>query len=148
MDKCPNEPETKNGFQDEDGCPDTPPPTKLDMLAKRVNFAFNSAAITADTQAVLKEVAQYMKEEPGITKVEVGGHTDNKGNAKFNKGLSQKRADAIIAALIKLGVEKPRLEAVGYGMEHPLVDADTDEARAQNRRVEFKVLTGAPAKPY
>ena len=73
--------------------------------------------------------------------LEVQGHTDNKGSEKKNKKLSETRANAVVQYLIKKGVAKDRLRAVGYGSEMPIADNNTAEGRAENRRVELVPFT-------
>lgn len=68
---------------------------------------------------------------------EVQGHCDNQGSDKVNDPLSQKRSEAIVNALVKLGVDEFNLKAVGKGSHEPVADNSTEEGRAKNRRVEF-----------
>lgn len=68
---------------------------------------------------------------------EVQGHCDNQGSDKVNDPLSQKRSEAIVNALVKLGVDEFNLKAVGKGSHEPVADNSTEEGRVKNRRVEF-----------
>ncbi|MBN1625166.1 MAG: OmpA family protein, partial [Deltaproteobacteria bacterium] len=68
------------------------------------------------------------------------GHTDNKGSAAYNKTLSQKRANTVKDYIISKGIGKDRLSAVGYGLERPAASNDTEEGRAENRRVELNSI--------
>ena len=77
-----------------------------------------------------------MDKDPSL-KFEVQGHCDNTGSDKVNDPLSQKRAEAIVARLVELGISADRLTAVGKGSHEPIADNSTDEGRAKNRRVEF-----------
>jgi OOP family OmpA-OmpF porin len=78
-----------------------------------------------------------LNNNPGMN-VELQGHTDNRGTKKFNQALSEKRAVAVMDYLIKKGIAPSRLTAVGYGFSRPMASNDTDQGRAQNRRVELK----------
>jgi outer membrane protein OmpA-like peptidoglycan-associated protein len=109
-------------------------------LSKKVNFANDSAAITADSSSLLQEIALTLKEHPELTRVEIQGHTDNSGTPAYNKRLSQERAEAVRNALVSLGVETSRLTAVGYGQEKPLGPNSSDAAKAKNRRVQLLIL--------
>ena len=143
VDKCPNEPETKNGYKDEDGCPDVPPVVVKDkeiIILEKVFFEFNKADIKAESHEVLNAVAQVLKDYPDIVKVQVEGHTDDVGSNGKNLRLSQRRADSVVAYLVGKGTDKSRLVAKGYGESSPLIKETTEEARAKNRRVEFKIL--------
>jgi OmpA-OmpF porin, OOP family len=203
QDKCPDEPEDKDGFQDEDGCPDLdndadgvpdgqdkcpleagpaenggcPDADKdrdgivdrLDAcpeepgvpeekgcakkykmvvvkkdrieIKKQINFGTGSAKIIgAQSQAILKDVATVLKDMPVIKKVRIEGHTDSQGADTANLRLSQKRADAVMAQLIKLGVDPGRLDAVGYGETKPIASNATKVGRAENRRTEFNIV--------
>jgi OmpA-OmpF porin, OOP family len=72
--------------------------------------------------------------------VEISGHTDNVGNAKANKTLSEKRAQACRNYIVSKGIDKKRLDAVGFGDQHPIASNDGEEGRQKNRRIEAKEL--------
>jgi OOP family OmpA-OmpF porin len=155
-DSCPDKPETVNKFKDDDGCPDEAPkpaPRRRARLTadkvvidQAIKFKTDSAEIEAESEPILKDVLGVMKENPDIDFVEVAGHADKRGGDAKNKELTQKRADAVMAALEKDGIDKNRMRAVGYGSYCPEDPAETDEAYTKNRRVEFVVLrrAGAP----
>ncbi len=77
-----------------------------------------------------------MEQDPSL-KFEVQGHCDNTGSDAVNDPLSQKRAEAIVARLVEMGIAKDRLSADGKGSHEPIADNSTEEGRAKNRRVEF-----------
>jgi len=106
-------------------------------LRKKVHFQHDSAELLPDSHALIQEAAQVLKERTNIQLVEIQGHTDNTGNAAYNKRLSQERADAVMKTLIDLGVEASRLTAMGYGQERPLVPNVSNANRARNRRVQL-----------
>jgi outer membrane protein OmpA-like peptidoglycan-associated protein len=70
-------------------------------------------------------------------KIEVQGHTDNRGSANYNKGLSNRRAGSVMKYLVSHGVSPDRLTSQGYGFDRPLVPNTSDQNRALNRRVQF-----------
>jgi OOP family OmpA-OmpF porin len=80
-----------------------------------------------------------MQANPSL-RLEVQGHTDNKGSAAYNKKLSQKRADSVMDYIVKKGIGKERLSAMGYGLEKPAASNDTETGRAENRRVELSPI--------
>lgn len=141
-DRCPNEPETKNGFQDDDGCPDEVPSAVKRFTGRiaGVTFALGSVTIDESSDWVLDAAARVLKNNPTV-KLEIAGHTDDTGTQDKNTKLSQARADAVKAYLVAKGVEAERLTAVGYGPDRPVDSGKTPQARARNRRVEFKILT-------
>lgn len=115
-----------------------------DDLVKALNlmniyFDTGSATITRDSMETLTTAANAIKQAPAGTRIEIGGHTDNTGDAAANMTLSQQRADAVVAKLGELGVAAGTLSAKGYGQEKPRASNDTEEGRAQNRRIEFAV---------
>ena len=70
----------------------------------------------------------------------LAAHTDDIGGANYNIKLSQKRAESVKNYLVKQGIAIDRLESEGFGMNEPLVPNDSEENRAKNRRVEFRIL--------
>lgn len=104
----------------------------------RLTFETGAATLKPESQEQLKNIAEILKAYPAVN-IKLGGYTDNTGNAASNLKLSQDRANSVRAELEKLGVDKGRLEAEGYGQEHPVASNDTEEGRAQNRRISIRV---------
>lgn len=104
----------------------------------KVNFANFSTDIALNSRGGLKRIAALAKTCPGVT-IEVAGHSDNFGDARINKDLSQRRASAVVQFLIREGVPPSSLNAVGYGQEQPIAPNTTAEGRRLNRRVEFHI---------
>lgn len=109
-------------------------------IHQQVQFENNSAAIRPQSHALLAEVADVLIRHPQLVRVEVQGHTDDRGTKAHNQALSQQRAEAVRAYLIQAGVEPERLVAVGYGPSRPLMPNITPTAREKNRRIEFAIL--------
>ena len=84
------------------------------------------------------EIAKLVQQNADL-KLRVEGHTDNQGNAATNQALSEKRAQAVVDYLVRAGLPASRFTAVGYGSARPVATNDTDEGKAQNRRIEFVV---------
>ena len=104
-----------------------------------VTFDNAKATIRPESFPLLDSVVEFMVHKKSA-RVEISGHTDNVGNAKANKALSEKRAQACRNYIVSKGIDKKRLDAVGYGDEHPIAPNDTDEGRQKNRRIEAKEL--------
>ena len=104
-----------------------------------VNFETGSANLTANSKYELDNVIELLSSYKEL-RIELGGHTDNVGDASANQSLSQARAEAVRVYLRSNGVLDSRLRAVGYGQTRPVESNDTAEGRAQNRRTEFKIL--------
>lgn len=104
----------------------------------RLHFDTGKATLKPESQEQLKNIAEILKAYPKVT-IKIGGYTDNTGDPKANVTLSQQRADAVMAELVKLGVAADRLKAEGYGQEHPIADNSTEEGRAKNRRIDLRV---------
>jgi outer membrane protein OmpA-like peptidoglycan-associated protein len=165
LDKCPKEPEDKDGFEDIDGCPEldndsdgitdqndkcpdisgtvenngcpkTEEISRIPRILQGMNFETDKAVPLASSYPILDDIAKSLLEWPDV-KIEIQGHTDNVGTAEYNKDLSQQRAETIRNYLIEKGVSSDRLTAVGYGSEKPITDNSTDEGLAKNRRVEL-----------
>lgn len=109
------------------------------VVLKGVTFLPGSATLTADAKTVLDGAAASLSADKSL-KVELGGYTDSQGKDAANLALSQKRADSARQYLISKGVEGERLTAKGYGEASPIADNNTVEGRAENRRVELKVV--------
>lgn len=162
LDKCPNTPAGEevdaqgcsldgdgDGVVDaDDMCPDTPAGTEVmsngcggeqSVVLRGVNFELNSAQLTVNAETILDGVAATLSSSPGFN-VELQGHTDSMGSDSYNMNLSQNRAKSVKNYLVNQGVESGRLTARGYGEEQPIASNDTAEGRAENRRVELKVL--------
>jgi OOP family OmpA-OmpF porin len=131
-DSCP----TVAGAVENHGCP------KLEDYqfdAKKVQFITGSATLTASAKKELDKGVDIMNEHPTL-RVSIEGHTDNTGTAATNQKLSEKRAAAVKAYVVKKGISADRLVASGSGASKPIADNKTAAGRAANRRVEFKVL--------
>lgn len=168
LDECPDTPEAARGFVDQKGClldtdgdevpdyldecPTVAGPkynkgcpeiqkevkTLLQKAMQGIQFENGKATIKKQSFALLNQIAVQFIANPTF-RVEVQGHTDNVGNATFNKELSEKRAQAVRTFLVNAGVNPDQLTAKGYGDEMPIADNNTKAGRAKNRRVEFVV---------
>lgn len=98
-------------------------------------FGSGSATIDRSSYPRLDEVVEYLTHMPDA-RIRVAGHTDNVGNPQRNQQLSERRAQAVREYLISHGIDASRVEAVGYGDTQPIGSNDTEEGRAQNRRIE------------
>ncbi|WP_295444763.1 OmpA family protein [uncultured Thiodictyon sp.] len=100
-------------------------------------FDFDKTAVKPESAPALTEIAALLKGNPAL-KLLVVGHTDNAGNFDYNRTLSQRRAEAVVATLVKdYKVDKARLLPVGVSFAAPLASNQSEEGRAQNRRVEL-----------
>jgi OOP family OmpA-OmpF porin len=110
-----------------------------ELLAKsKIRFESAKSTIDRDSAGLLDRMIETALRCPGA-EIEVGGHTDAAGDADANMALSQRRAQAVVDYMVRDGVPADRLKAVGYGASEPLASNDTDEGKAQNRRIEFLV---------
>jgi outer membrane protein OmpA-like peptidoglycan-associated protein len=105
-----------------------------------LHFDTNSAALQPDSRPTLDQISQLLQSEPQL-RLAVVGHTDNRGSASYNTQLSARRAQSAVAALVnEFGIDPNRLEPSGRGPTQPIATNDTQEGRAQNRRVELIAL--------
>lgn len=109
------------------------------VVLQNIQFEFNSAALTADSQSGIDMLVAFLNRNPQL-KVELAGHTDDVGNANYNLKLSSERAEVVRKALIDNGIDETRLTAKGYGATKPIVPNDSEEHRAMNRRTEMIVI--------
>lgn len=161
QDKCPGtatgvkvdatgcEPDSdQDGVVDsKDACPGTAAGTRVDShgckpkkmtvesIRLNIQFATNSDVVTEQYQPEIQKVADFLKKFPDVT-VDIEGHSDSQGAAKYNQVLSQRRADSVKKQLItRYGIAEERVKATGYGEAKPIASNDTAAGRAQNRRV-------------
>lgn len=124
-----------------DGCPHLAEVTKDKIvITDKIFFQTGKAVILPESKPVLDAVVGVLQEHPELRDLLVEGHTDDVGDDDANYKLSEDRARAVVDWLVKAGVDRNRLAAKGYGETRPLVANDTDEHRAQNRRVEFTIV--------
>ena len=107
---------------------------------KHVNFATGSANLTPESSQELDIAVTAMTKNAAMT-IEIDGHTDNVGDPAKNTDLSEARAKAVVAYLVKKGIDAKRMTGVGHGDTMPIADNATNEGKQQNRRTELKVLT-------
>jgi outer membrane protein OmpA-like peptidoglycan-associated protein len=116
-------------------------PIEVGQTVKLNNIFFATAKTTLKPESFIEldKVVKFLKDNPAI-KIEIGGHTDNVGNAASNLKLSAGRAAAVEKYLESKGIHKDRILSKGYGMTKPVSENKTKEGKAKNRRVEFKIL--------
>lgn len=171
-DRCPDQAEDMDGFEDADGCPEddndhdgladgvdacpsAPAPAgsngcptyiRVDPTAivalQPVRFATGSTELIGASSAVLTELRATLLANPTLT-VSVEGHTDDAGDASANRLLSERRAQAVVDWLVDHDVAPWRLSAVGHGSSRPVADNLTPVGRATNRRIEFRTVSGS-----
>ena len=140
-DKCPNEAGVRSADPKKLGCPGL---TQIGeggevQLLHPIEFEYGKAVIKEGSFPILDEVLELMKSRMSV-RMGVYGHTDNRGAVELNTRLSKDRAAACKNYLINHGINATRLESQGFGPTKPIADNGTDEGRARNRRVEFKIL--------
>lgn len=122
-----------------------PPPTatlageKID-LSETVQFETDSAVLVERSKQLLDDVARELKDHPEVKKVLIEGHTDAVASKKHNMKLSQDRVASVRAYLVSKGIPAKRLQTKAFGETRPIASNKTEEGRAKNRRVDFKVL--------
>ena len=141
VDKCVDKPETWNGFEDRDGCPDELPPVVPTIVGtiKGIYFDHDKDTIKPKSRPVLDRAVAILKEFDSIH-IEISGHTDNTGGVAYNKDLSQRRANSVKRYLVDNGIAEARIETRGAGPDEPIASNRTAAGRAKNRRIEFLIL--------
>jgi len=124
-DKCANTP--SGAIVDKDGC----------WSFHGVLFDYDSDKIKSNFSPAIQNAVDVLKRNPSLT-VEIQGHTDNHGSVAYNQNLSERRALAVKAELVKQGINPKRLTTVGFGKSQPAATNNTDGGRAYNRRVVYR----------
>lgn len=143
-------------LDDADACPDVKGPADDDptkhgcpkarlvgtevKILERIEFDTAKATIRPESERVLRAVAQVLVDHPGITKMRIEGHTDDRGDRWYNLKLSQDRARSVKELLIAEGIDPNRLTSEGFGPDQPVDDNGTEIGRQNNRRVEFHIV--------
>jgi outer membrane protein OmpA-like peptidoglycan-associated protein len=109
---------------------------KQGFIALYINFDTDKATIKPECKTIVDQIVKLLEDNPGL-KISIEGHTDSTGTAVRNKTLSQQRAESVVSALVKAGIDAKRLSAKGWGEDNPIADNKTEEGRAKNRRVEI-----------
>ncbi len=130
-DACP---ETLRTYAvDERGCPI--PVEEVARVELLVNFDFDSSEVKPEYFDEIQEIADFMEQYPDVV-VELEGHTDSRGTAAYNQGLSERRANAVRDVMVnRFGISGGRITAHGFGESQPVASNDTDAGREENRRV-------------
>jgi outer membrane protein OmpA-like peptidoglycan-associated protein len=118
---------------------DSPPQIEEEFEITNINFDNNSALIPDSSSIDIRSLALYLNKNKGY-RVHILGYTDNKGSIELNQVLSEKRAKAVKALLVKSGVNEDRINYIGNNYENPLADNTSEKGRSLNRRVEILVL--------
>jgi len=146
VDACPDEPGELDSDPEKIGCPRyirrAKGSNEIEVL-KRIEFEFDRSTILPESYPILDEVVSLLAANPTIKKMTIEGHTDNQGTPEYNQKLSDDRAGAVLAYLVKKGIDAGRLTSMGFGLSRPRAANDTDEGRQRNRRVEFHIIEQA-----
>ncbi len=109
------------------------------IILKNIFYDFDKSTLRPESVEELNKLIDFLQKRPTL-RIEISGHTDNKGSARYNKKLSDDRAKSVVNYLVDKGIDAGRLEAKGYGFDQPIATNDTDEGRQMNRRTEFMVI--------
>jgi outer membrane protein OmpA-like peptidoglycan-associated protein len=145
-DACPDEPETMNGVEDQDGCPDQGVfvvENDRIVLEEKVLFDVNRARVKHSGQRVLHAIMTLFAQHPEWSHLVVEGHADARGSDAWNDWLSATRAARVKVVMESLGLPPDRVEAVGKGRHFPRDPGTSAAAYQRNRRVEFVIVRKA-----
>jgi len=109
------------------------------IILKNIFYDFDKSTLRQESIEELEKLTDLLQKRPTM-RIEISGHTDNKGSARYNKKLSEDRAKSVVTYLTGKGIDLGRLEAKGYGFDEPIATNDTEEGRQMNRRTEFMVI--------
>jgi len=112
-----------------------------EALTEIVFFEYDSDEITPTAEDKLNTKAAVLRSNPNV-RIRIEGHCDQRGSTEYNLALGQRRAEAVRAYLVNLGIDGGRLSTISYGKEKPLMEGDSEDSYARNRRAEFAVTGG------
>jgi outer membrane protein OmpA-like peptidoglycan-associated protein len=147
VDACPDVKGVASADPKRNGCPVVRLTEKEIVVLEQVQFESGRATILGESASLLDSVAALLHGHPEIARVEVQGHTDNRGLKEQNLTLSRARAEAVARALIERGVAPGRLLSRGFGSGRPVIANVTERGRQTNRRVQFVIIQRAPRGP-
>jgi outer membrane protein OmpA-like peptidoglycan-associated protein len=138
-DACPKDAGEPNGNDPKaNGCPKLTVTRGGSFELRSVHFETNKWELLPESFPILDEVTRFLNERKDLDEVVIEGHADDRGTREWNLRLSKHRAKSVVDYLVGKGIKRGRLAYVGYGDTRPLSTDRTDEARAQNRRVEVR----------
>lgn len=108
------------------------------IVLRNIFFDFDKATLRPESNLEIDKLRKILLEYPKM-KIEMSGHTDNKGSSDYNKKLSLNRSKAVVDVLIKKGISPDRMTYAGYGFDRPMAPNDSDAGRQLNRRTEFEI---------
>jgi outer membrane protein OmpA-like peptidoglycan-associated protein len=126
--------------------PPPPPPPRAEAKADRIDlsetvqFETESAVLLDRSKTLLDDVARELNDHPEIRKVQIEGHTDSTAGNRHNIKLSRERVASVRSYLIGKGVDPKRLATKAFGETKPIASNKTEEGRAKNRRVDFRIM--------
>ena len=139
----PAEPPPKHEPEPEVAKPEPPPKADISSekidLSETVQFDEDSSNLLPRSKELLDDVARVLSEHPEVLKIQIEGHTDSLAGPKHNMKLAKDRVDSVKAYLVEKGVSAKRLGVKAFGESKPIADNKTDEGRAKNRRVDFRI---------
>jgi OOP family OmpA-OmpF porin len=133
LDQCPGTP--RGVAADSRGCPQV---GERILRLEGITFATDSSEVSAESRTVLDEAVQSLRNN-AVVRVRVEGHADSRGTDAYNQRLSERRAQAVVDYLVSQGIQRDRVDPVGFGESMPVAPNDTEENMARNRRVDFVV---------
>jgi OOP family OmpA-OmpF porin len=142
QDTCPDQAETANGYQDQDGCADEVPAEVQAFTGaiKGITFDVNQDTIRRSSLETLDRAVQVLRDHPDI-RIHISGHTDDAGSRDHNVDLSMRRAESVKRYLVEHGIDAGRITTEGLGPDKPVDSNETKTGRANNRRIEFEIIT-------
>jgi len=126
--------------------PPPPPPPRAEAKADRIDlsetvqFETESATLLDRSKTLLDDVARELNDHPEIRKIVIEGHTDSTAGNRHNMKLSRERVASVRSYLIGKGVDPKRLTTKAFGETKPIASNKTEEGRAKNRRVDFRIV--------